>query len=59
VGLSFKPADFMGLMGSIDAIVYDNALIAELKQNCRASAGKYERNQLATNTLYHLGGIIE
>ena len=59
MGLSFKPADFMGLMGSIDIIINDKALIAELKQNCRASAGKYERNQLATNTLYHLESIIE
>ena len=59
VGLSFKPEDFMGLVGCIDVIMKDKALIAELKQNCRTSACKFERNQLATNMLYHLESIIK
>ena len=59
VGLSFVPEDYMGLLSCIDQIKTDKALIIKLKQNCRTSAGKYERNQLATNMLYHLERIIK
>ncbi|MDB2521418.1 glycosyltransferase family 4 protein [Planktomarina temperata] len=59
VGLSFKPEDHMGLVSCIHPIMTDKALVLKLKHNCRTSAGKYERNQLATKMLYHLERIIK
>ena len=59
VGLSFKPEDYMGLVGCIDLFMTDRGMLTNLKQNCRTSATKYERNELATNMLYHLENIIK